>query len=388
MAENTQFIKAVEEIVVPNIGDDMTGTVLEANKNQVLLDLGPFGIGAIRGRELWESLDSYSELNPGDEVTATVLDTENENGDIELSFRQASHEEAWNDLREKMEEGTVFETKVREANRGGLLARINGIPAFLPVSQLSSENYPRVEGGDKGKIFEILKSFVGKNLNVQVITAEESDEKLIISEKKAEFEKQKEKMGDLKVGDVVEGEISGVVDFGAFVKFNGLEGLIHISELAWQRIDDPNDIVTVGEKVKAEIIGMEDTKITLSLKRLRKDPWSEINEKYKVGQLLKGTVIKTTPYGGFVKLDNDIHGLVHISEISSKKVTDVTEFIKVGDIKEFKILSIEPNNHRLGLSLKALEEPAKEEKKPKKKKEDKKEAEKSEEPKEEEKEAK
>jgi small subunit ribosomal protein S1 len=353
---STLLSEAIAQITIPAEGENITGSVIEASKNAVYIDLGPLGIGIVRGRELWEALDSYSDLSKGDEVTATILENENEDGIVELSFRQASREEAWEDLESKLESGDVFETKVTEANRGGLLARVNGIPAFLPVSQLSSEHYPRVEGGDQGKIFEKLKDFIGQKLNVQVITASKADEKLIISEKKAEFEKQKEKMGDINIGDVIEGEISGVVDFGAFVKFNGLEGLIHISELAWQRIDDPADIVTPGETVKAEIIGIEDTKITLSLKRLRKDPWTNIASKYSVGDTVEGKVIKTTPYGGFVKLDDDIHGLVHISEISSKKVNNVSDFISLGDRKEFKILSIEPENHRLGLSLKAVTE--------------------------------
>lgn len=369
-ADNTaDFNKAIQEITVPKEGENLTGAVLEAAKHSVYLDLGPLGIGVVRGRELWEALDSYANLQKGDEVTASILELENEDGIIELSFRQASRDEAWEDLDNKLENNEIFETKITEANRGGLIARVNGIPAFLPVSQLSSEHYPRVEGGDQAKIFEKLKSYVGLKMNVQVLTASKSEEKLIISEKKAEFEKQKEKMGDIKIGDAIEGEISGVVDFGAFVKFNGLEGLIHISELAWQRIDNPADIVSVGEKVKAEIIGIEDTKITLSLKRLRKDPWSEIANKYKVGEIIKGAVIKTTPYGGFVKLDEDIHGLVHISEISSKKVNDINEFLTVGEEMEFKILSIEPDKHRLGLSLKAVAEgksSTKSEKEPKK----------------------
>ncbi|MBU1119278.1 S1 RNA-binding domain-containing protein [Patescibacteria group bacterium] len=354
--QNTALNEAIDELHVPRPGDNIEGTVLEATKHSVYLDLGPLGIGVIRGRELWEALDSYTNLKPEDVVIATLLEMENENGNIELSFRQASREQAWTDLQEKLESAEVFEVTVKEANRGGLLTRINGIQAFLPVSQLSSEHYPRVEGGDQSKIFEKLKSFVGDKINVQVITTEQKEEKLIVSEKKAEFEKQKEKIGDLKVGDTVKGEISGVVDFGAFIKFSGLEGLIHISELAWQRIDNPADIVKVGEKIEAKVIGIDDTKITLSLKQLRNDPWSNIEKKYKIGQLVDGVVIKTTPYGAFVQLDDDIHGLVHISEISSKKVENVADFLSNGDKKTFKILSIEPKDHRLGLSLKVLAE--------------------------------
>lgn len=366
----SEFEEQIQAITVPQRGDNIEGKVMEVSKNSVFLDLGPYGIGVIRGRELWEALDSYADLKKGDKVTATIMEFENESGNVELSFRQASREEAWKDLVKKMGSAEVFEVKIKDANRGGLLTMVNGIPGFLPVSQLSSEHYPRVEGGDQGKILEKLKEFVGKKIAVQVITAEQKEEKLIVSEKKAEFEKQKEKMGDLKVGDIVSGTISGVVDFGAFVKFNGLEGLIHISELAWQRIDSPSDIVKVNEKVKAKIIGIDDTKITLSLKRLKEDPWLEKAKKYRVGDLVLGKVTKTTPYGAFIQLDNDIHGLVHISEISSKKVVEIREFLKVGDKKEFKILSLDPKEHRLGLSLKAINEKEETKKKEEKDKEE------------------
>lgn len=361
-AAYSEFEQAVEVIKVPQVGDNILGKVLEVSKNTVFLDLGPYGLGVIRGRELWEALDSYTNLKKGEEVSATVMELENENGNIELSFKQASREQAWTDLNAKLENKEIFEVKIKDVNRGGLLTMINGIAGFLPVSQLASEHYPRVEGGDQMKILEKLREFIGQKIRVQVITADKKEEKLIISEKRAEFEKQKEKMGDLKVGEIIEGEISGVVDFGAFVKFNGFEGLIHISELAWQRIDSPRDIVKVGQKVKAKIIGVDDTKITLSLKRLHEDPWQKNAAKYKVGDKIKGKVIKLTPYGAFVQLDQDIHGLVHISEISAKKVNDLKEFLKIGDEREFKILSLEPKEHRLGLSLKAVTEPPKEDK--------------------------
>ena len=348
---------------VPHEGDNLEGKVIENSRNVVLLDLGPYGIGVVRGRELWESLDSYSQLKIGDKVMATVLEQENEDGQIELSFKQASREQAWTDLGEKLEKAEIFSVKIKEANRGGILSSVNGIPAFLPVSQLASEHYPRVEGGSSDKILGKLQEFIGTEMEVRVITADPADEKLIISEKEARFEKQKDKMSELKPGDTVEGIVSGIVDFGVFMKFglpgqkeSNLEGLVHISELAWQRIDDPADIVKVGEKVKAEVIGIDGTKISLSIKKLQRDPWLDAVKDYKVGQVLRGKVTEVTPFGAFIQLDKDIHGLVHISEISTDKVTNPKDFIKSGDEREFKILSIEPAEHRLGLSLRAVEE--------------------------------
>lgn len=354
---------AKADFKIPHPGDNLEGKVLESSRNAVLLDLEPYGIGIVRGRELWEALDSYANLKVGDKVVATVVEQENEDGQIELSFKQASREQAWTDLKERLEKAEIFPVKIKEANRGGLLASINGIPAFLPVSQLASEHYPRVEGGSTDKILTKLQEFIGQEIKVKVITADPTEEKLIISEKEARFEKQRDKMASLKIGDVVEGVVSGVVDFGAFIKFalpsskeTNLEGLVHISELAWQRIDDPSDIVKVGEKIKAEIIGIDGTKISLSIKKLQRDPWLDAVKNYKVGQIVKGKVSEVTSFGAFVQLGKDIHGLVHISEISAKKVSDPREFIKPGEEREFKILSIEPTEHRLGLSIRAVAE--------------------------------
>ncbi len=223
------------------------------------------------------------------------------------------------------------------------------------------EHYPRVPGGDKNKILDRLKSYVGQEFEVKVIDVEKVDEKLIVSEKAAWEEHQKDVIASYKVGDTVEGAVTAVTDFGAFVEFgdNKLEGLIHISELTWQRIDDPSDIVKVGDIVKAEIINVDGSKIFLSMKKLKQDPWTNVAERYKVGDTVEGTVLKVNPFGLFVELDPEIHGLAHISELSEKPIQDVNEIAKAGQKLTFKILSIEPNDHRLGLSIKALTAPTK-----------------------------
>lgn len=351
-----EFFSQIKTLFIPKPGDTLRGRVLEVSSNAVYLDLGPYGVGVVRGSELWEALESYRNLEKGDEVTARVLELENEEGNLELSFKETSTEAIWTDLKQKKEKGEIISCKIQGANRGGLLTSINGIPAFLPVSQLSLEHYPRVDGGNQQEILSRLKEFIGQKLNVKIITADEKEEKLIISEKEAVLEKVKTKIASLKVGDIIEGEISGVTDFGAFVRFDHLEGLVHISELAWQLIEDPHDIVKVGQKVKAEIIGLDGTKIFLSIKKLTKDPWKNIFKKYKVGQIVLGEVTQIKPFGAFVQLDKDIHGLVHISELSSKEVKNPEEILKVGQKRKFKILSIEPEEHRMGLSLKAVEE--------------------------------
>lgn len=350
LSENPDFLK------VPKTGDIVKGKVLNAARSEVRLDLDGLGTGVVRGYELYNESAESSNLKTGDEIEATVIDLENENGEIELSFRYAGQKKAWDELEKMQKEGQIVEAKVTDANKGGLIVNINHTAGFLPVSQLIPEHYPRVPGGEKNKILEKLRQFIGQTLKVKVINASPTEEKLIVSEKSAWEEEQKDVLSALKVGDIVLGKITAVADFGAFLKFNNLEGLIHISELAWQRIDHPREIVKIGQDVKAEIISIDGSKIFLSMKKLTGDPWKKINEKYKVGQIVKGKILKANPFGFFVELDKEIHGLAHISELSSRPIRDPLEVAKIGDTLDFKIVSIEPTDHRLGLSLKTLKE--------------------------------
>lgn len=340
---------------IPKAGDVVKGTIISMARNEIRVDIDGYKTGVVRGRELFDEAAEYSDLKVGQEVEATVIELENELGEVELSFRFAGQMKAWEALRKMVDSGEIVPAKIIEANKGGLLARVNHVNGFLPVSQLSPDNYPRVTGGDKVKILEKLKSFVGTTMNVKVIDANEREEKLIVSEKAVWEEAQKGVLDKYKIGDVVEGAITAIADFGVFVKFDNLEGLVHISEIAWQRIDHPRDIVKVGQTVKAEVIGIEGSKIFLSMKKLIQDPWKKVGEKYKVGDVVEGKILKINPFGFFVELDKDIHGLAHISELSKKPVKNINDLGKVGDAMKFKIVSIEPEQHRLGLSLKALE---------------------------------
>lgn len=385
-------ILAENEIKIPQAGDVVEGTVIDISSSSLLLDLGPIGTGIVIGKEIKDGLSAGIKLKKGDKVNATITDLENEDGYIELSIREASCERAWDDLESKRDTQEVVTVKILDANKGGLIVEINGISGFLPVSQLSSDHYPRVEDGDKNKILEILKRLIGQELQVRIIDTDRVNEKLITSEKAAASEKEKAVISELKVGDAIEGEVSGVVDFGAFVKFlppskkdsaeekDKLEGLVHISELAWQLIDNPKEIVKAGDKVKAKIIGIDDTRISLSMKALEKDPWEDVEKKYKSGDTVKGKVDKINPFGAFVYLDKDIHGLAHVSEFrevfSDKRMDEV---LKAGETYQWKIMSIEPKEHRMGLmfvkeeksAVKKPEKAVKETKK-EKKKEDKK----------------
>jgi small subunit ribosomal protein S1 len=340
---------------LPKVSDTVEGKVISVSSTEVHLDINGVATGVIRGRELFDESGEYSNLKIGDTARATVLELENEYGEMELSFGQAGHRKAWDELYRLMKEKMVLDIPVVEANKGGLMVRVNRVVGFLPVSQLTPEHYPRVEGGDKNRILELLQRFVGTSLRAKVIDVNEIEEKLIVSEKAAWEEKQHEILSGFEVGQVVSGKVTGIVDFGCFVEFGqGLEGLVHISELAWQRVDNPHDFIKVGDHVDAKIIGIEGTKISLSIKKLVEDPWNKAVEKYSVGQVVKGKVIKLNPYGAFVQLDPQIQGLAHISELSDKRITSPADVVKEGDDMKFKILSIEPTEHRLGLSLKAL----------------------------------
>ncbi len=356
------LLQQTDAIKVPKVGDLVEGTVISLSKNEIYLDLAGITTGIIRGREIYDESTEFSNLKVGDVAQATVVGLDNENGYMELSLREAGHKKAWDNLEKLYKEGKIVDSKVIDANKGGLMIKIGNVIGFLPVSQLTIEHYPRIEGGDKNKILTHLKSFTNQLLKTKIIDVNEKDEKLIVSEKAAWDDKQKKVVSQFKVGDKVKGKVTGVVNFGAFVEFgDGLEGLVHISELAWQRIDDPRDIIKVGDIVEAEIIEIEETKISLSIKKLQKDPWTTVQEKYKINDKVHGKVLKVNPFGAFVELDRDIHGLVHISELSDKKLNSPDAAIKVGENYEFTILSIEPENHRLGLSLKGPKK-AKEEK--------------------------
>lgn len=351
LSNKKEYLQLIKSL--PKMGDLIEGTVIEIGRNEVYLDINGLTTGVVRGPELFDESGEFSNLKKEDKISATVIDLDNEKGLIELSFRHASHKRAWNKLEEIAKNEKVLLVKITEANKGGLIILYGKIQGFLPVSQLKPEHYPRVDDGDKNKILEKLKKFVGKEMSVKIITIDEKNGKLIVSEKGIVPGEKKSVQMKYKIGDIVRGKISGLVDFGVFITFNKTqEGLVHISELAWQRIDHPQDVVEIGDQVKAKIIGItDDGKISLSIRRLLKDPWDKVKEKYKIGQEVKGKILKINPFGLFVELDQNIHGLAHISELSDRPVRDISKLAKIGDVLNFKIVSIEPDDHRLGLAL-------------------------------------
>ncbi len=358
-------------INVPKVGDVVKGKVLSADRGEVRIDIEGVTTGVVRGRELFVESREYANLKAEDEVEATVIDLENENGEMELSFRIAGFARAWDNMRKYMKESLTIKAKVLSANKGGVMMQVGAIAGFMPVSQLSPDHYPRVTGGDKNRILDKLRELSGKEFEVKVIDVDEKDEKLIVSERAVWEDSQKAVLEAYKIGDIVDGEISALTSFGAFMKFgDGLEGLVHISEIAWQRIDHPKDVLKVGDQVKAQIIQLDHSKIYLSLKRLVDDPWKQVKDKYKMGEKVKGKVLKIEPFGLMVALDADIHGLAHISELSDDPISNIHDKFKLGQELEFEVVSLEPAEHRLGLKVAGVKgKVKKEEKKPEAKEE-------------------
>ena len=352
---------------VPKVGEIVHGTVIGIGRNEVKVDIPGFRAGIVRGPELLDASGVTSGLKVGDAVEATIVDAENERGFVELSFRAAGHQKAWNTLEEARRNGAIVQVRIVEANKGGLLVQLGNIPGFLPVSQLSPGNYPRVTGGDRQKILEKLKSFVGKTFDAKVIDVDPREEKLIVSEKAAWEESQAQVLAAYHAGDTIDGIVTALADFGVFVRFpipeegaaaapipeNYLEGLIHISELSWKRVEHPRDILKIGDHIRCAIINIEGSKIFLSLKRMTEDPWIQASQRYAIGQQVEGRVVKVQPFGLFIELDPEIHGLAHVSELGDPPPASPEEFAKVGDARTFTIISIDAKEHRLGLSVKA-----------------------------------
>ncbi len=326
------------------------GTVIAKSKAGVFVDISPFGTGIIFGREYLNARDIIKEVNVGDTITAKVVEAEGENGYIELSLKEAKQAIIWADAKRAIEQNSVFELPVKNANKGGLMIEWQGIDGFLPASQLKPEHYPKVEDGNKDRIMEELKKLVGQKLEVYLITADPKEGKLIFSEKALASKSRKEIIAKYNLGDTVSGEVTGVVDFGVFVKMEeSFEGLIHISEIDWSLVENPRDHFKVGDKVKAKIIEIKDDKISLSIKALKKNPWQDAGDKYKKGDVVKGVVIKHNKHGALVAIEEGVAGLVHISEFGSDD--ELKKALELGKTYTFTINVFDAKDQKMTLSL-------------------------------------
>ena len=328
------------------VGETVDGTVLSVKKHEILIDLGPLGVGLVPRREVSLS----KNYNVGDSVIASVIDTELEDGYSLLSLRKAAKDRGWDEVMAKLESGEIITVVPYDANRGGLLVEYEGIRGFLPVSQLSAEHYPRVGSSDKDEILQRLNSLVKRDIQARILDADRKANKLIFSEKEAVKEGLAERFQKLAIGDTVTGVVTGVVDFGVFVNVEGIEGLIHISEISWERVNNPSDYVKVGQTIEAKIIAIDKERLSLSMKQLTKDPWLDEVEQFKPGEKVEGTVTRITPFGAFVQLSLAVEALVHVSELGGDG-TDPEKVFTLNERKEFTVLDIDKENRKISLSL-------------------------------------
>lgn len=330
-------------------GQSIKGTVLDANESRVLMELESGMTGVITRREATGYGMEGDEIEPGVTIEATVIDPENEQGLVMLSLRRASQDTAWAELNTIMEEERIIKVKIEEANKGGLMAKYKGLRAFLPVSQLMPMNYPRVEGADAGEILKKLQEHIGKEFAVRVLNVSRENSKIIISEKLAHQSQMGETLKNIQVGDRVEGHVSGVVKFGIFVTFGGVEGLVHVSELEWGHVSDPGRNYGIGDKVEVLVIGREGEKLSFSIKQLSEDPWLGYVEKYTEGQSVSGKVTRWNDNGVFVEVDSEVQGLFSIDQFGVEKGSELTSMVKEGEIITGKILAVNSDSHRIEL---------------------------------------
>jgi small subunit ribosomal protein S1 len=349
--DNSLMGRIVSESANPPIsGDLVEGPVINIEKSAVYIDLAPFGTGIIFGREYLTARDVIKKINIGDVVAAKVVSTDNKEGYIELSLKEARQALIWSEAEAAINNKTTLELPIIEANKGGLIIEWQGISGFLPASQLKTEHYPRVADGDKDKILEELKKLVGTKISVSIISAIPKEGKLIFSEKTPESKDKEKIVGKYKVSDVVDGTITGIVDFGVFVKLeDGLEGLVHISEIDWSLVEDPRALFKVGQKIRVKVIEVKEGKVSLSLKALKENPWVEASKKYKKDQIVDGVVIKFNKHGALASIEEGIAGLVHISEFGSEEKLRKT--LALGNSYKFKITLFDVKEQKMALSF-------------------------------------
>lgn len=329
-------------------GDVVEGLVTSVKKHEIWVDLGANGVGVVMRREI----GGGQKISEGDTVTTSVVDPEMEEGYSLLSMKRAVKDKGWDELQRAFDARDILEITPYDANRGGLLVELEGIRGFLPVSQLAAGHYPRVTGADKDEILQKLNALTGKPIRARILDVNKRDNKLIFSEKEAIKDDMQNRFSELKVGDEVEGIVTGVIDFGAFVNIDGIEGLIHISEISWERVENPKDYVKVGQEIEAKIIGIDKDRLSLSLKQMKEDPWLHEVKSFNKGDTVEGKITRITPFGAFVQLSPAVEALVHVSEMSDDESIDPEKLFQLNEKKEFKVLDIDIEGRKIALSLK------------------------------------
>ena len=329
-------------------GDVIEGVITSVHKHEMWVDLGPNGVGVVMRREIGHG----QKLEVGEKVTTSVVDPELDEGYALLSMKRAAKDRGWDELQRQFDDQEIIEIMPYDANRGGLLVELEGIRGFLPVSQLAAGHYPRVSGADKDEILQKLGALINKPIRVRILDVSRKDNKLIFSEKEAIKDDMQARFSELKVGDEVEGIVTGVIDFGAFVNVDGIEGLIHISEISWERVENPRDYLKPGETVKAKIIAIDKDRLSLSLKQMQEDPWLQEVKAFKKDEVVEGKVTRITPFGAFVQLSPAVEALVHVSEMSDDDSADPEKIFQLNEKKKFKVIDIDTEARKIALSLK------------------------------------
>jgi ribosomal protein S1 len=345
-------------------GDIVEGEVVDVQSGMVIVDIGYKSEGIVAGRELKSDTLDWRDLKVGDKILVYVVKPEDDEGQLILSIRRTQQASAWLNLEKAKKDNDIVETVVVEANNGGLIVEIGkDIRGFIPTSQLDASRVylsgVRQVGKDiSSKVQKRLNSLIGDKIQTRIIELDREKNRIILSEKMVtqsrDLEQREKTLSKVKEGDVLEGIVSGITPFGIFVNAEGLEGLVHLSELSWDKVEDIGSLYEVGSKVEVMVIGLSDggKRVAYSVKRLLKDPWAEAISKYKVGDVVAGKVQKVVPYGAFVRITGGLNGLIHISELSDKLVKDPADIVKIDQDVEVKILSISSTERHLGLSLK------------------------------------
>lgn len=358
----------IEGIVSPKIftkGSIIEGKVISLKPGEILVDIGGRAEGVISGKEL-KLKGKKLEKKLGDTVLVYVMKPENEEGQIELSIRRTGTALRWHELEQIRKEEKVIEVKVIEANTGGVIVEIEeGLRGFVPSSQLKNSRiytdstFSKKEDASKA-VQSKLAELIDQKLEVKVMEIDKEKNKVILSEKyifsESDMAQRNSTLSSLKIGDELDGKVTGIAPFGLFVNAGGLEGLVHLSEISWDKVTNPGDFYKVDDPVKVQVIGLTDNgkRVAYSIKRLLEDPWKSIVQNYKIGQVVDGEIKSIAQYGAFVKIEDGLNGLIHISELSSKLVKDPTKVVKVGDKVKVKIISISNEDRHLGLSIKRV----------------------------------
>jgi small subunit ribosomal protein S1 len=342
----------------PNQGEIRTGVIASLSASQILVSVGAKSEGVIMGREL-EQIPGLERdaFKVGQEIPVYVINPEDSNGNLVLSYVRAREAMGWEVVEKMQESGEPFEGQIEGYNKGGLIVLVHGLRGFIPASQISMSRRNMVQGDTPDR----WAKMIGETISVRIIEVDRARRRLILSERAANPESRqsiKERVIDeLQEGGTYTGRVTSIADFGAFVNINGADGLVHLSEISWERVQHPNEVLEVGQEVKVKVISVDKEKkrIGLSIRALQGDPWHEKVTKFKVGQLVEGTITRLTKFGAFARLEGDIEGLIHISELSENRIQHPKEAVKEGDALTLRVIRIDEDQRRIGLSLRKVD---------------------------------